>query len=78
MISGLLRGDFSLRELWIAKTESDEFNDRVRDLLRTASDPLLTEAAQIYGRIAKDSRVKDALPQLADLADRVECGRAEV
>lgn len=77
VINGLLRGDFNLRELWIAKTESDEFNDRIGDLLRNASDPLLAEAAQIYGRIANDSRVKDALPQLAGLADRVECRRAE-
>jgi hypothetical protein len=77
VISGLLRGDFSLRELWIAKTESDEFIDRVGDLLRSASDPLLSEAAQIYCLIAHDSRVKEALRQLAGLADRVECRRAE-
>lgn len=76
LIEGLIRGDFSLREVWVAKLRSTREHDRVEDLLRNASDPPLSAAAETYRGVAADARVRDGLLRLAGLALEVERRRA--
>src|SRR5215212_9903841 len=57
VVDALVRGHFNLRDLWVAKLQSSDALDRVADLLRSASDPLLSAAAETYKRVATDARV---------------------
>ncbi|HET7234543.1 MAG TPA: hypothetical protein VFJ16_31310 [Longimicrobium sp.] len=76
VVECLVRGEFDLRELWIAKAQSSARVDRVGDLVLNSKDPMLSEAAERYAKVAKDGRVRDALPRLSVLAREVNEGRA--
>lgn len=59
VIDALLRGDFTLRELWVAKLRGG-----VDEVMTNISDPSITAAVEAYKPLCRDERTKGGLDQI--------------